>query len=146
MALEIERKFLVNNDSFISLASSSIQITQGYLSRDSDCVIRIRITDTQAVITIKGRNDGIIRSEFEYSIPMEDALELINLCKGTIIRKTRYFVPFSGFTWEVDRFQSPQPGLTIAEIELPKTDTSFPLPPFVGKEVSDDPSYFNSNL
>ena len=146
MALEIERKFLVNDDSFISLASSSIQITQGYLSRDADCVIRIRITDTQAVITIKGRNDGITRSEFEYSIPMDDAIKLINLCKGTIIRKTRYLVPFSGFTWEVDRFESPRPGLTIAEIELPKPDTTFPIPPFVGKEVSDDPSYFNSNL
>lgn len=145
MAHEIEHKYLVINDSFVEMSSESHHIMQGYLSRVPERVVRIRLRDDRGFITVKGKNHGDTRLEFEYEVPIEDARQMLTLCEGKIIDKTRYMVPFEGFIWEVDRFMSPV-DLTVAEIELPASDTAYPLPPFVGPNVTGDHRYYNSNL
>lgn len=147
MGKEIERKFLVINTSFKGVASSSIRIRQGYLNRDPERTVRIRIKGDDAFITIKGRNHGVVRDEWEYPIDCHEAEEMLKLCDGAIIDKTRYYVDASNeLRWEIDEFNGKLAPLIIAEIELPTADTEFDRPPFVGKEVSDDPAYFNSSL
>ena len=94
MALEIERKFLVKDPSFINEATSSRHIEQGYLSTDTNATVRVRVCDDKAFITIKGKNEGIARGEWEYPIPVKDAQEMLRLCHGAIIQKTRYIVPY----------------------------------------------------
>lgn len=154
MAYEIEHKYLVVNTRYLSMAQSSRSICQGYLSRNPDCVVRVRIADDKGFITVKGRNFSdnaddtkqATRKEFEYNVPLEDAREMLKLCEGNCIAKTRYIVPFEGYIWEVDEFHGSREGLTIAEIELTSSDEKYPLPPFVGKEVTGNPEYYNSNL
>ncbi len=147
MAREIERKFLVTSDAWKPLASGSVPIRQGYLSSNSKATVRVRLLgDDRAVITLKGASDGISRPEFEYDIPYEDALELHALAEPDTINKRRHLVPFGGHTWEVDVFEGRHQGLAIAEIELDDEDQQFELPPWVGREVSDDDRYFNASL
>ncbi len=147
MAKEIEKKFLVRSRSYRDVASGRHSIVQGYLSRDKDATVRIRILDDRAYITIKGRNQGIVRDEWEYSIPVGDAHDMLSRCaKGTVIEKTRYIVPCGKLYWEIDEFHGSHSGLTVAEIELPDEATPFELPDFIGEEVSGDPRYYNSNL
>ena len=104
MGIEIEHKYLVVNDKYRNMASSSHRIMQGYLSREPQRTVRIRVKDNQGFITIKGKNVGDTRAEFEYPIPIDDAMQLLNMCLPTVIEKTRYLVPFEGHTWEVDEF------------------------------------------
>lgn len=146
MALEIERKFLVADPSFKELATSKISIKQGYLSRDADATVRVRIANGKAFLTVKTRNDGCVRNEFEYAVPADDAKTMLGICKGLVIDKTRYIVPFGGLTWEVDEFHGALAGVTIAEVELPSADARFPMPPFAGQEVTGKPEYYNSNI
>lgn len=145
MAVEIERKFLVISDSYRDYATHKCTIKQGYLSRKPESTVRIRIKDDRGFITIKGITVGAARKEWEYPIPVADAMEMLRLCEGAIISKTRYFVPFGDLTWEIDEFDSPR-RLTIAEVELSSEDENITLPPFVGHEVTGDPAYYNSNL
>lgn len=147
MAKEIERKFLVIDDSYKSLATTAHHIIQGYVSRRKEATVRVRIRDDRSFLTIKGTTDGISRDEWEFEIPTTDAREMLrSVCEGNIIEKTRYIVPFNGMTWEIDQFINPVT-LTIAEIELPSEDVSIsPLPPFIGEEVSGNPAFYNSNL
>lgn len=145
MAHEIEHKYLVIDDSYRDMSVGIHHITQGYLSRVPERVVRIRLLDDRGFLTVKGKNDGDIRLEFEYEIPAEDARQLLALCEGKIIDKTRYIVPFKGFTWEVDCFAGDD-GLIVAEIELPSSDTAYPLPPFIGRNVTGQARYYNSNL
>lgn len=147
MAKEIERKFLVVNDAYKNMSYQSINIAQAYISTDKRAIVRIRLWDDEAFLTIKGENSGITRDEWEYNIPATDAREMLErISTGTVISKTRHLVDFDGFKWEVDEFHSPLNGLTIAEIELPTAETDFPLPPFIGKEVTGDPAYYNSSI
>ncbi len=146
MAKEIERKFLVTDNSYLSMAQSSMRISQGYLSYDPDSTVRIRILDSKAFITVKSRNHGAVRNEWEYEVPVRDAQDMISACKVRCLEKTRYIVPFGGFRWEVDRFHGDLSGLVVAEIELPREEESFSLPPFLGEEVTHDPAYYNSSL
>lgn len=146
MAIEIEHKFLVNNDSYKEMACSASKITQGFLSRDPERTVRIRIRDNEAFITIKGKGEGAAHPEFEYPIALADATEMLSLCVPPIIIKTRYIVMHEGNRWEIDEFQGELKGLVIAELEVPTEDYSFTLPPFVGKEVTGDPRYYNSQL
>jgi len=97
-------------------------------------------------LTIKGAADGLVRAEFEYTIPRQDAEELLLLCEGPLIEKTRYRVPFEGHIWEIDEFTGDNQGLVVAEIELGTAEEPFALPPWVGQEVSNDPRYANSQL
>lgn len=146
MAKEIERKFLVTDNSYKAMAVKSVHIIQGYLSRSREATVRVRIKDDHAFLTIKGITEGISRNEWEYEIPMADAREMLANCEGTVIDKMRYIVPFEGFTWEVDEFGGKLAPLCIAEVELPSADASPILPPFVGADVSGNPAYYNSNL
>lgn len=147
MAHEIERTFLVINDSFHELASKKIHIIQGYLNRDPERTVRIRVTDESAFLTVKGKNRGCARLEFEYEIPLSDAKKLLELCEGRILDKTRYIIPYKGFTWEVDEYHNQDlRGLLVTEIELDHENQTFELPPFAGEEVTGNPAYYNSQL
>lgn len=147
MAKEIEHKYLVTNDSYKPLATESRRIVQGYISREVNGTVRVRITGNEARLTIKGRTIGDTRSEYEYEIPVADAEEMLRtLCQQPIISKTRHIVPFEGNIWEVDEFHGGHEGLTLAEIELPASTHTYTLPPFVGRNVTHDPRYYNSNL
>ncbi len=147
MAKEIERKFLVVDDSYKVLASGSRHIAQAYLSADPDATVRVRIAGDSAFLTVKSRNIGASRGEWEYPVPVEDARQMLALCRSGLIDKTRYFVPGAdGLTWEVDEFHGPHDGLVVAEVELPAEDVCPALPAFVGREVTGDARYYNSSL
>lgn len=145
MAKEIERKFLVANDVFFSMASRSVDIEQGYLCTDPDSTVRVRIKGDEAFITVKSRNYGATRNEWEYSIPVSDAREMMECCRG-VIKKRRFLVPYDGLVWEVDVFGGRHSGLVVAEVEIGSEDVRLSLPPFVGEEVTSDPRYYNSVL
>ena len=146
MGMEIEHKYLVVNDSYRQMACEETEIKQGFLSRDPERTVRVRVREGQGFITVKGRGEGAAHPEFEYEIPLEDALQMMELCEPPVIEKTRYFVFHGGNRWEVDEFHGDQEGLVIAELEVPSEDYRFSLPPFVGLEVTGDPRYYNSQL
>lgn len=147
MAKEIERKFLVKEKSFAKMANRVLHIRQAYLSDRPEATVRVRITDDKAFLTIKGINHGCMRDEWEYEIPVADAVEMTErLVGGFAIDKTRYNVPFDGFIWEIDEFHGRHEGLILAEVELPAVDSNPALPPFIGEEVTGDPAYYNSTL
>ena len=146
MAQEIERKFLVADPSFLKPLTGS-QIKQGYIAGKERSAARIRIRDSGAFLTLKSETRGITRSEFEYEIPLADAEEMLEtLCAPPHIEKTRYVVEWKGHTWEIDVFHGGNEGLIVAEIELATVDQAFEKPPWLGREVSQDARYFNSNL
>ena len=147
MAKEIERKYLVTDTSYREAATEKRQIIQAYLNRDPKATVRVRVANDMAFLTIKGKNSGAVRDEWEYPIPLSDARAMIERCAtGRIIEKTRYIVPFAGYLWEIDEFSGDLEGLTVAEIELPSADTEFQLPSFIGDEVTGNPQYYNSSL
>lgn len=148
MSKEIERKFLVNNDSWKNYVVGMEHLIQAYITHRINGTVRLRICDTKAFITIKGRTKGIERHEWEYEIPIEDAREMLanRIYQGKYIEKTRYYLNFNGYRWEIDVFHGRHEGLVMAEIELPDSYHVLQLPSFIGKEVSHDPRYFNSNL
>jgi adenylate cyclase len=145
MAKEIERKFLVRNESWRGGAPGCAYV-QGYLSRDPERIVRVRQAGTSAFITIKGVTQGTTRQEFEYPIPLSDAEVLMKLCLRPLIEKTRSIVQYHGKRWEVDEFRGENEGLVLAEIELTREDEPVELPPWIGDEVSHDARYFNANL
>ena len=146
MAQEIERKFKVVNDTYRMSAKTSFYIKQGYLSTRKDAVVRVRVKNEKAFLTIKGVNTGAVRNEWEYPIPYEDAIEMIRLSQGVVIEKTRYIVECDGYMWEIDEFKGPHDGLVIAEIELKDEKETFPIPSFIGEEVTGNVAYYNSTL
>ena len=146
MATEIEHKYLVIDNSYKALACERHGITQGYLSRERGRTVRVRLVDDHAVITIKGMNQGATRREFEYPIPVDDARQLLELCEPPIIEKTRHIVMDHSNRWEVDEFHGSLEGFTLAELEIPSEDYRYPLPCFVGENVTDNPQYYNSQL
>ncbi|XGW00489.1 MAG: CYTH domain-containing protein [Leptolyngbya sp. BL-A-14] len=146
MPTEIERKFLVKGDAWRSLATGTAYC-QGYIASTKDRTVRVRVVGTQGYLTIKGSTTGISRAEFEYPIPGEDALELLNtLCDPPLIQKKRYKIEHSGLVWEVDEFEGENQGLIVAEVELLDANQAIVLPDWIGQEVSNDPRYFNANL
>lgn len=149
MGKEIERKFLVKDHAYRELATESHRIRQGYLSANPDATVRVRILDDKAYLTVKSRNNGAERGEWEYEIPLADGEELLGLCtEGAILEKTRYLIPAEPpqLLWEVDEFSGAKAGLVVAEIELPEADTSFEIPDFIGAEVTGNPAYYNSSF
>ncbi len=147
MGTEIERKYLVVNDAWRSWVTRSLDCRQGYLSSKKECTIRVRILDDQGFLTLKGSRAGLTRQEFEYSIPLEDAQQILSSCCHTDpILKRRHFLTFLGKEWIVDEFSGANHGLIVTEIELADENESFPRPAWVGREVSLDLRYFNANL
>ncbi len=146
MAQEIERKFLVRLDAWRPRSPGTLH-RQGYLSSQKERVVRVRIAGDQAMLTIKGVTVGLTRSEFEYPVPVEDAVAMLDtLCERPQIEKHRHIEVHAGKTWEVDVFHGENEGLVIAELELCSEGEAFEAPAWVGEEVSSDPRYFNSNL
>lgn len=146
MATEIERKYLVKDDSYRDMATEIMDIAQCYLSGNVDATVRVRRAGDRAFLTVKSRNHGAVRGEWEYEIPLADAAELSQLAGGWTIEKNRYIVPWHGHTWEIDEFHGRHAGLVIAEVELSSADEQVDLPPFLGPEVTGDPGYYNSTL
>lgn len=147
MGQEIERKFLVISDAWRDLVTSSAQLRQGYLSSNAKATVRVRSEDdVRAVLTLKGRLEGLSRSEYEYEIPIDDAREMLAMAEPHVIHKRRYLVPFGGMTWEVDVFEGRHLGLVVAEVELDDEDQHVILPDWVGAEVSHDTRFHNASL
>ena len=146
MAIEIERKFLVQGKQWRKLGEGKIY-SQGYFPTSKDCTIRVRTIGDKAYLTIKSKTVGNTRSEFEYPIPFNDAQEMLNnLCDRPFIQKTRYKIVQDNITWEIDEFMGENEGLILAEVELKSEKQDIIIPPWIGKEVSGDPKYYNSNL
>jgi adenylate cyclase len=145
MGMEIERKFLVRGDAW--RGGEGVRLRQGYITLDEDRSVRVRRTPHGGYLTIKGTTRGSSRSEFEYQIPVKDAVELLDaICVKPLIEKVRYRITHGGLTWEVDEFLGQNRGLVIAEVELESEDQEFDKPEWVGEEVTGDPRYYNMNL
>lgn len=146
MGVEIERKFLVAGEEWRDQANRSVAYRQAYLARDGGVSVRVRIAGKHANLNLKSATLDITRVEFEYEIPLSDAETLVRLATGNVVEKTRYFVEYSGHTWEIDVFEGANAGLVLAEIELGSVDEPFAHPPWLGMEVSDDERYYNVYL
>ena len=151
MAVEIERKFLVSSDQWRWDADGNeiegVRFCQGYLSSKPEATVRVRMEGDAAKLTIKGKNKGLARAEFEYSIPPNEAEQLLsNLCEKPLIEKVRYCRKEGPFTWEIDVFEGDNQGLVVAEVELESENQTVHLPGWIGEEVSHDARYFNANL
>lgn len=145
MAQEIERKFLLGDANWQPDVAGERYI-QAYLCDSESLVTRVRLTETGALLTLKSNTAGMRRSEFEYAIPYQDGQQLVELCTGSAIIKTRYKVPFAGKIWEVDVFDGDNSGLVVAEIELANEAETFARPPWLGREVTEDRKFYNKNL
>ncbi len=146
---EIERKFLVKNEDYKLESTGILHIIQGYLSRDKQRTVRVRISNGHGFITIKGKSNssGTTRFEWEKEIPLEEAQQLLDLALPGIIEKIRYIIPIgNNLKFEVDEFLSDHQGLVLAEIELPNENTIFTKPNWLGKEVTGNPNYYNSSM
>lgn len=145
MGVEIERKFLVKGD-FKKDVLKSYHIVQGYISTAPGKSVRVRIRDNEGFITIKGQRIGITRFEWEEPIPVEEARDLLRLCEGAVIDKTRHLVKVGEHTFEVDEFHGDNEGLVVAEVELGSEDEAFEKPLWLGEDVSTDSRFRNSAL
>jgi len=147
MGIEIERKFLVHKELWDKTnKGKGAYLKQGYILADPTKTIRVRIADDQGYLTIKGKNTGISRQEFEYEIPKQEASELLQDFTSSSLEKIRYRIEFSGKTWEVDEFLGLNEGLIVAEIELKSENENFEIPQWIDQEVSGDKKYYNSYL
>jgi adenylate cyclase len=146
MPLEIERKYLVRNDSWRTQGKGT-RYRQGYLSTEPARNVRVRVGADRGFITVKGLTVNMARPEYEYAIPVEDANEMLDtLCLKPIIEKVRYTVEHAGLLWEIDEFEGENAGLVIAEVELAGADQAIRLPDWIGEEVTDDARYYNASL
>lgn len=147
MAKEIERKYMVKNDGWRADVSSSSSFLQAYIASGKDRSVRIRIMDgKKAKLTIKIGRDLFARDEFEYEVPLADAREMAQQALGVVLEKTRYFVPYDGYTWEVDVYAGAYAGLVVAEVEIASEKERPSLPDWVGKEITGDRRYSNVNM
>lgn len=147
MPTEIERKFLVIDGAWRAQAHRRQLYRQGYLASGSQCSVRVRVGGEQAWLGLKGRVRGASRLEYEYSIPVGEANEILDqLCDSGLVEKIRHWVCFAGHEWEVDEFLGANAGLVMAELELDREDEEFERPPWLGLEVTHDLRYYNSSL
>ncbi|KGF71799.1 adenylate cyclase [Neosynechococcus sphagnicola sy1] len=146
MAVEIERKFLVQGDAWRSLGQG-VCYRQGYIATVGDQTVRVRVADNAGYLTLKGPTVGNARLEFEYPIPLAEAMQLLDdLCDRPLIEKTRYTISVADVVWEVDEFHGDNQGLILAEVELADEQQQIDLPGWIGQEVSGDRRYYNTSL
>lgn len=146
MAKEIERKFLIKRELW-QPQRPGVEIRQGYLSLDPERTVRVRTKGAKGYLTIKGKNQGISRTELEYEIPYEEASQMLEeLCLRPLVEKTRYLEQHGQQLWEIDIFAGDNEGLAVAEAELPSEDTALALPIWIDREVSGEARYYNSSL
>ena len=147
MQLEIERKFLLADNTWRQFVHNSLEIRQGYLCNDIDRTVRIRTWGPDGKITVKGKSINGVRDEYEYNIPFEEAVEMIQkLCLPGLIHKIRHFISIDEYTWEIDEFLDHNDGLFLAEVELKHRNAAVQLPTWIGKEVTNDHRFQNSHL
>lgn len=146
--LEVERKFLVKSDGYRNGATSETRIVQGFLNTHPERTVRVRLKGGKGFLTVKGKgNDtGTTRFEWETEVSLAEAINLIDLCEPIILEKIRFEVPFGAHTYEVDEFFGENKGLILAEVELKHEDESFDKPEWLGREVTGDTKYYNSQL
>lgn len=147
MPTEIERKFLISDQSWRAQIDRSCAMQQGYLvSTGNAASVRVRIEGERANLNIKAAVVGASRAEYEYPIPLDEAREMLDsLCVG-LVSKTRHYLDQGELTWEIDEFHGENRGLLIAEIELPQLDHAFELPSWIGREVTSEQRYYNHSL
>jgi CYTH domain-containing protein len=145
--LEIERKFLLNNEGWRNKAVGKLYL-QGYIrTQNPETTVRVRVVGEQGYLTIKGKSQGAARAEFEYEIPVAEAtIMLEKLCDRPLIAKKRYKIEYKGLIWEVDEFMGENEGLILAEVELETAEQEIVLPDWIGKEVTGDLKYYNASL
>lgn len=148
MPIEIERKFLVADDSYKAMATSHSRIAQGYLCSEHGRTVRVRLRDGQAYLTIKGPSapGGLSRYEFEKEITPDEGLSLLRLCEPGVVEKFRWLVPCGNHVFEVDEFLGDNDGLVMAEVELRAADEPYARPAFLGREVTGEERFYNSHL
>jgi adenylate cyclase len=148
MAIEIERKFLVVGDAWRAAVARSEPMQQGYLAGPpaARCSVRVRIAGTEAFLNIKSATPGVVRDEYEYPLPLDDARRMLATLAGNVVEKRRHHVEVDGHVFEVDEFGGENAGLVVAELELPAADAAFPRPAWLGAEVSHLARYYNLNL
>lgn len=147
MKLEIERKFRVRSDGWRGLSTRTIRIRQGYIAHGPHLVVRVRLTDQDARLTVKTGASGVTRQELEFEMAHAEAAFLIDHhAEGQVIEKTRHLVPVAGLVWEIDVFEGSNQGLVIAEVELEAEEQPFEHPSWLGIEVTGDPRFYNSAL
>ncbi|NNF76621.1 MAG: CYTH domain-containing protein [Rhizobiales bacterium] len=147
MPVEIERKFLVANDTWRQFADAGVKIVQGYVVNTDHCSVRIRIGSTgKCTLTTKLPRSGMSRYEFEHDIEQSEAENLMELCGDAIVEKVRFKITHGGLVWEIDTFSGLNDGLTVAEIELEQEDQTFTRPSWLGEEVTGLEQYQNSRL
>lgn len=147
MPIEIERKFLVIGEAWRRLCHKREKLVDGLVAAGDGRKVRVRLYEGRATLTVKGPKVGLSRDEYEYPIPVPDATELIaHHCGDMVLEKTRHYVAFDGYLWQVDEYAGLLAGLTIAEVELESETTSPPLPEWIGREITDDPAYRKINL
>jgi adenylate cyclase len=146
MPREIERKFLLKNDSWRAIVHASRRIQQGYLCGNQRASVRVRLDGEQANLNIKSATLGVERTEFEYPIPPADARAMLAELAGSVVEKTRHEVRHGGHLWEIDEFAGANQGLIVAELELGDPDEAFARPDWLGEEVSGEPRYYNTEL
>lgn len=144
MGVEIERKFTVLAD--FCPQGVGTEMAQGYLSRDPQRTVRVRLAGGRGYLTVKGETRGMVRAEYEYEIPPTDARAMLALCDPPLVEKTRYVVDTAGRRWEVDVFHGANDGLVVAEVELPSETAEVTLPAWVDREVTGEKRYYNSSL
>ena len=147
MAREIERKFLVADESWRKTYTKSERLTDGLIASTNGRKVRVRMYEKRATLAVKTKREGLARDEFEYAIPRSDAEQLIAIhCDEDVVMKTRYFVPHQAFTWEVDVYEETLSGVVLAEVELEREAIEVPLPDWIGQEVTNDPAYRKINM
>jgi adenylate cyclase len=146
MAQEIERKYLVDVAAW-KPRDEGTHYRQGYLSSQKERVVRVRLEGAEAKLTIKGITVGVTRAEFEYPIPVDDAVAMLrDLCEQPLIEKRRHVEVHEGKTWEIDVFLGDNEGLVLAEVELASENEPISIPSWAIHEVSNDARYYNANL
>ena len=147
MGKEIERKFLVEGDGWRDGVARRASMRQGYLGGSPRASVRVRAAGAEAWLNVKSGALVVERQEFEYPIPAADADEMLDrLCAGPLVEKTRHWVPFGGFEWEIDVFHGANDGLVVAELEFEDAGQTFPRPPWLGAEVTHLTRFYNVNL
>ena len=147
MNLEIERKFLLENDSWRTEVSGAYHIRQGYLHRQPGLTIRVRIRDDRAFLNLKQRRGhSATAREYEYEIPVSDAEDLLRACGSLTLEKTRHLIRRPDHLWEIDEFLGRHAGLIIAEVELESEEAPIDAPAWLGREVTGNPEYYNAHL
>lgn len=147
MGMELERKFLVRGDGWRAEVERRAHISQGYLNRDGKVAVRVRVIGDSGLLSIKAAKAGVARAEFEYPIPVSDARRLLGeFTVAECIDKTRNYLRYKSYLFEIDEFEKANTGLIVAEIELSDAAEGFPRPPWLGAEVTDHRRYYNAAL